>query len=1579
MVRTACSASLVALNQACAAIARGECHGAIVGGANLIIGPGMTIAMSEQGVLSRDGSCKTFSADADGYARGEAVSAIFIKRLADAIDDGNPIRAIIRATATNSDGRSALGIHVPNDDAQESLIRNTYYLAGISDFSQTAFVECHGTGTPVGDPIEVRAVGRVFGPSGGVQIGSVKPNIGHSEGASGLTSLIKSVLALENGQIPPNIKCSPLNPHIPWEEYRLSVPTNAMPWPAHRKERISINSFGIGGSNAHVILDSAKSFGISSPVERVAKAPQLLLYSANTVDSLMIMIENYRRYVLRNPNKIEDLAFTLSSKREHLVHRAFAIVNLLGGIQPSLPSKTSSMAGIAMVFTGQGAQWPEMGRCLISSESFPVFRKTLQFLDRHLHTIASPPNWSIEDELLKPTNISGPSHAEKLQPLCTALQIALVDTLQSIGIYPTAVLGHSSGEIAAAYAAGAINAADAIEIAFFRGMATSLQKKNGTMAAIGLGSEVVRPYLHSGSCIACENSPRSVTIAGDRNAISSTIEKIRIYHQDIQITWLKVDKAYHSPHMTEIGDHYGQLIKHLSSKPTKCLFFSSLKGNLLNENCQLGPNYWQRNLESPVLFNSACQKLLCHELASNLVLLEVGPHSALRGPIRQIQEKVGNRLPYLSTLKRNQNDIEALLTTVGSLYNLGFHINLNKIIPSGSILSDLPRYPWDHSRRFWYESRLSKNWRCREHKSHDLLGVRVEESTDFDVSFRNILHSRNIPWLQDHKIKQDIVFPFAGYAAMIGEALQQLSGTGHGFKLRKVIVQTALVVHSNSPTEVITNLRRQKLTVTSSSEWWEFSIATFNGKAWTKHCIGEAKCHSEGAHEVENREALIRKVPKRRCYDAMARGGLHYGPAFQRLYDIRSDTLTQAATAQIVAKETDTQDYLLHPTIIDASLQLLTVAATKGYTNTSTGMVLPTHIEEACILESHTDLVLRASTHYTPNKSIIGSVKGVTKDGRIMMSLSGIRLTRVYDESDTADEDGFSRAEWQPHIDFMNVGTLIKPPEDQSAQMRRLSELSLLCMVHTKRAISGLSSPNPHLEKYRQWIGRQTQLEDVQLIEQLENCAIEGRVESVVRELSQSVSYGPALAMQRILKNAHAIFAGSADPLELLLSDGTLNKLYDSMDQCDESAFFEHLSHATPNLRILEIGAGTGGSTAKILKHLTPQGRKLYSTYHFTDISSGFLNLAKQRFASYQDIEYFTLDISQDPDQQELDGCKYDLIVASNVIHATPSIWDSLCNIRKLLNTQGRLLLHELTPRFKWVNYIWGTLDGWWCGGNDGRTDEPYIDTNRWIYELMSAGFQSPDAIVLDSVEPYQLGTVMIARPVMDMNSQRRVTLLQLSPSENSKSMVQHLSKKGYMVTCCGLDEKLPVGDDILAFLDGDESFFESMDEYRLRSFKRLVHTMGSSGILWITGSSQVNCRDPRFGQISGIARSLRSEMLVDFAVCEVDAIGDSMESIAAVFHKFQHRNRDGPLNPDFEYAIVKNVVHVGRFHQFSPGCELSRPSEEDVAVLTTSEIGRLDSLHWACEEKATLRTDCVEIKVHSVGLNFRVTSLGKI
>lgn len=672
----------------------------------------MTTTQTESGVLSPTGECRTFDASANGYARGEAINAIYIKKLSAAVKDGDPIRAVIRATGANCDGKSA-GITSPNPKAHERLMKRVYARAQLDPY-ETPFVECHGTGTAAGDPLELEAVGKIFGNERETYVGSIKPNFGHSEGASGITSIIKATMALENQIIPPQINFSTPNPKIPFTDANLKVPIDATPWPRGRQERISVNSFGVTGANAHIILESARSYGISTEVQSRAThftppSPRLLLYSASNYESLRERERKIEEYVRSNVCNLNDLAFTLANRREHLESRGYCITDgsVPGEIMGS--GKAKKPPQINFVFTGQGAQWP--GMAIPLAKEFPSFDADIREYGEILAQLPNPPTWSVYDELAKLGHESLISKAEYAQPLCTVVQIALVNLLKRFGISASAVVGHSSGEIAAAYAANAITAKEAIITAYYRGLVTTRCIKQGAMAAVGLSRAEVSLYLERGVVVACENSPTSVTISGDSGRIDSIIEQLRDENPDIFVRRLKTgDMAYHSHHMIDIGPDYESLLQKIVGRSPSLPFFSTVTGEK-NSAEELGPLYWRQNLESPVNFYSAVEAMV-KDGDTDQVFVEIGPHSALAGPLRQIFKAITikTKLSHVSTLVRGENCLISFLKTLGELHVRSVEINFELMTPNGRTLIDLPSYPWRHDKSYWDESRVSRDW-----------------------------------------------------------------------------------------------------------------------------------------------------------------------------------------------------------------------------------------------------------------------------------------------------------------------------------------------------------------------------------------------------------------------------------------------------------------------------------------------------------------------------------------------------------------------------------------------------------------------------------------------------------------------------------------------------------------------------------------------------------------------------------------------------------------------------------------------------------------------------------------------------
>lgn len=564
-IQTACSSSMVGLHEACQALLRNECSAVVVAGVNLILNPAMTIGMSDSKVLSADGACKTFDESADGYGRGEGISVILLKRLEDALRDGDNVRSVIRGTHTNHDGRTTTSFG-PDVKGQEDLINTAYLRAKLNDVHQTPFFECHGTGTPIGDAVEVSAITKVLRrsslcdqePKEITFIGSIKPNVGHTEGASGLTSVIKAVLSLEHDIIPPNTFFEAYSTKASFQRGKLLVPQRPMQFPKGRKKRVSVNCFGVGGTNSHAIIESLESYlhpprdcsgGSLSADATLSNKRYLIVLSAKSQDALETRIANLVNYIKRpEACSMQDLSYTLCCRRKHYAYRAFAVGS---SHRPFTRSDfhTAHERSIVSVwlFTGQGAQWVGMARQLL--ETCSEFQKDMLRLDAALKALPDAPDWSIVEELSKSTaQESRVNETEISQPLSTAVAIGLVNHLRRLHLKPTAVIGHSSGELAAAYASGAITAASALVMAYYRGIVSNSSEAKGAMSSVGLGWSEINPFLANISdvTVACKNSPRNTVLSGNAASLDQVVNSIKEKYRDVFCKRLRVSVAYHS-------------------------------------------------------------------------------------------------------------------------------------------------------------------------------------------------------------------------------------------------------------------------------------------------------------------------------------------------------------------------------------------------------------------------------------------------------------------------------------------------------------------------------------------------------------------------------------------------------------------------------------------------------------------------------------------------------------------------------------------------------------------------------------------------------------------------------------------------------------------------------------------------------------------------------------------------------------------------------------------------------------------------------------------------------------------------
>ncbi|KAI6286526.1 Type I Iterative PKS [Pyricularia oryzae] len=983
---TACSSSMVAVHLACQSLRAGDSSVALVGGCHLNMLPEFWISFSTSRLLSDTGRSIAFDNRGTGFGRGEGCAMMVLKPLDQAVRDKDAIRAVIVGTGINQDGRTP-GITTPNGAAQEALMQQVYRKFGLSR-RECGFVEAHGTGTRVGDPIEARAIYNALGRGRArrdpLLIGSVKSNIGHLEGASGMAGLLKAVLMMERGFVLPNCDFKEPNPSIRWREWNLRVPTMQTPFPPDKKY-ISVNNFGFGGTNGHVVIQAAPYAAKEELANNLPeKQHRMFVFTANDRESLAAVMQGVVVYLERRPEVFEgalmrNLAYTLGQRRSLLQWRA-AIhsrhsLELIDGLNDkrAVVRRESEAVRLGFVFTGQGAQWWAMGRELY--EQYPVFTASIDLADGSLADLGA--TWSLVDELAKDEETTRVGEAHISQPACTAIQLALVDLLRGWGVHPTAVAGHSSGEIAAAYSAGIITFKSAMAIAYHRGRLIPILKERfpalqGRMMAVG-GSKSDVQGMIDGLCekqvrIACFNSPSSLTISGDEPALAElekVVEAKQMFHRR-----LVVDVAYHSHHMDLVAQEYEAALAHLPdpSRSTGVKFYSSLYGRLA-EGSELRASYWVENLTCPVRFSEAVENMLEPSETSKTgvtALVELGPHSALQGPIKQILKAVGGAataVTYDSALVRKKDAVDTLMDLGVSLFtkgvNLDFEaVNFPKPDKEPTLLTDLPNYPWNHRTRYWQESRMTTRHKQRPHPRSDLLGVEAIYSTDAEPTWRNILRIDDVPWLRQHKVQGLVVYPFAAFVVTALEAVAQRAASQSrqvdSLEVRDVAIVKPLVV-GDADVEIITALRStQEGGEVLAGSWNRFRISSYSPDAgWTEHCVGLVSARAKEINEVDgDREVAAREeelqsimdsmespgtsiVQTGSMYSKMVKAGVDFGPLFQGLQDCRASETHSSANIPIpdVAKEMPQgvlASPIIHPCLLESLIGMYWPIVTSG-------------------------------------------------------------------------------------------------------------------------------------------------------------------------------------------------------------------------------------------------------------------------------------------------------------------------------------------------------------------------------------------------------------------------------------------------------------------------------------------------------------------------------------------------------------------------------------------------------------------------------------------------------------------------
>ena len=1458
--------------------------------------------------LNSDGRSYAFDSRGSGYGRGEGIGVLILKRVDDAKKAGDPIRAAILNTGIGQDGKTA-GITLPSEAAQKKLIDFVYQTAEL-DPRDTAFVEAHGTGTLVGDIAEMGAISHVFGSDSdrqsALQVGSIKVNIGHTEAFSGLAGVIKAVLAVEKGLLPPTPGIQNFKPNLLPHGTNIQIPQTLEPWQRGMKRRAGVNSFGYGGTNVHCVLEaissataanslvphaeqdvytsqdkgyndltpdfdnssiqgtSGRSFinGISvcemtnshvrngstitngqpAPADNdlqtsekklqnqaqlqsfngyaktngamhenisievksihddinnsnrsmdekalrqtvgcsaISWNPQkhfLLPVTAKSKASLARVLENTMSWINAEPvtnDRLRDLAYTLAKHRSIMSWRRAIVLDsgsqdLKNVVESDNKTVTSATRAnqLVFIFTGQGAQGFAMGRELIGvSKSFTLsLQKSAAILQDEGAL------WNLVEELCQEKQCSRVDDSELGQPISTAIQIALVELFAELGVRPDIVLGHSSGEIAAAYAAGLLSQAAALRISYCRGLSTArarrMTRKKGAMLAVNMGEQEAVECLaliRSGKAVvACVNSPKSVTLSGDEAAIDqlSTI----LQERSIFARRLKVDTAYHSHYMDMVADLYLEAVQDIQdisaeSSSSTARFFSSVTGK--EESHRLDPTYWVRNLVSQVRFKDALEQV-CQTLrqdisgptaAPHTVFLEIGPHHALAGPVRdtvthcRLQPEQFSCVP---SLMRAKNAELSILQCIGRLFEKGHNIdiwksnNLANLHNGATVVTNLAPYPWDHSLTYWSESRLSMEHRFRRYPNHDLLGLRVAGTSPQDPVWRHIISTEALPWTQEHIIDGHALFPASAFLAMAMEAKKQIS-------VERAITSAILTyrmkdVSINAPVPIPESPRTIELQITLKpakragkkvpAAWEDFTVSsvTVDGK-WQHHCSGsimvELASGGDSLQLLQNKEKehiaafeaqRLRRVqcldathlPSDQLYEDLRAIGNDYGSHFAtiRRYDFSGlDAVGSLIISDVASSMPGAclQPHTIHPTTLDTLLHTCLPLFARQL---KVGSAVSVGIDELSI-SAHGLSIPGTELQFATKLSPLGpssakadvSAFQISEDGQpdLLVKLTGGELRGISNGSiETAEKDQkvAFEMEWDVDLDacsphsFRFHESTANPPVSNYRRLNQATSLYIRsCLTTLTEDL--VTAQHKH---FFAWIQRYSASdESLSLLQGLSD----PECTKVLQSISDTGIEGEAVI--KVGQNLAPVLMGKIDPLTLATGDDFLFRGYadEGSIRCYEHMieFVKRVTFKQSDIRILEVGAGTGGATLPLLEAITKEWYGRIGCYDFTDVSTAFFERARLRFQDFASfMQYKVFDLSRHPEGQGFQAGSYDLVIASNSIHVTSSTDDALGFARSLLRPGGRLLLVETTKIVPFANMIMGPLPGWFVG-----------------------------------------------------------------------------------------------------------------------------------------------------------------------------------------------------------------------------------------------------------------------------------------
>ncbi|WP_428484407.1 type I polyketide synthase [Rhodopila sp.] len=917
-VDTACSSSLVALHLACEAIREGRVSAALVGGVNLLLAPHSYVGFCRASMLSRRGRCHAFDARADGYVRAEGGGVVVLKPLRAALAAGDRIRAVVRATGVNSDGRTT-GFSLPNKDAQETLLRETYGRFGIVA-DELDYLEAHGTGTPVGDPIEAGAIGRVLGQarSTALPIGSVKTNIGHLEAGSGMAGLLKALLVLQNRVIPRSLHCETPNPAISFEALNLALVPEARSLRANgHLPAVGINSFGFGGTNAHAVLGTAPL--VEPPAAPASAAVPPLLLSARSQAALRALVAAWRgRLNGVDPNEGAALLRAAARRREHHGLRFGVLADSPGGMVDTLDryldgadglpvaSGTATSGDIAFVFSGNGSQWIGMG--LEAMRGNAAFRAGMAKVDAALRPLLG---WSVQERLGAPDLAL--HDTEVAQPLLFAVEVAAVEALRAVGIHPAACMGHSVGEVAAAWASGCLTLAEAAQVIHCRSHRQQVTHGDGTMAVLGLPiAAATEAAVRFGLEVAAENASSSVTVAGPADAITALAEEAK--RRGWGFTRLDLAYAFHSAAMEPIRDPLLADLAGLAPHAAAIPFVSTVTG-AVTDGTALDADYWWDNVRRPVRFAAAARSLIA---GGTRLFLEIGPQPVLQSYLHDALRAAATPGVVLAAMARRSPLADPFAFAALRCHVAGYDISRTAAFDGPVATEELPAYPWQRE-SFRLERTEEATDLIGAPIDHPLLGIRTGAVAEEWLSH---LDTATQPWLADHVVGGAPVLPAAGMIGMMLAAARIRHPGTAPLEILDLEIDRALPLLPGQTRAVRTRIVADERQVSVASR------TRLQGEAWMVHATGRIGAAATGGvlRDWPKPEMSREIIPAAALYRLAADLGLEYGPAFRTVAEVAvlGETEALVRLAPVLA-----QAGPLDATLLDGALQGLLVLAAR--------------------------------------------------------------------------------------------------------------------------------------------------------------------------------------------------------------------------------------------------------------------------------------------------------------------------------------------------------------------------------------------------------------------------------------------------------------------------------------------------------------------------------------------------------------------------------------------------------------------------------------------------------------------------